>query len=54
MKKRFRASTQAELREMIRQEIGTHVYQGMQQLKNAVPSSGTFLQARMPYDVYIK
>lgn len=54
MKKRFRASTQAELREMIRQEIGTNVYQGMQQLKNAVPSSGTFLQARMPYDVYIK
>ena len=54
MKKRFRASTQAELREMIRQEIGTNMYQGMQQLKNAVPSSGAFLQARMPYDVYIK
>ena len=54
MKKRFRASTQAELSQMIRQEIGTNMYQGMQQLKNTVPPSGAFLQARMPYDVYIK
>ena len=54
MKKRFRASTQAELSQMIRQEIGTNMYQGMQQLKNTPPPSGAFLQARMPYDVYIK
>ena len=54
MKKRFRASTQAELRSMLKDEMGAKAYEGIQQLRNAVPSSGAFLQARMPYEVYIK
>ena len=54
MKKRFRASTQAELRTMLKDEMGAKAYEGIQQLRNAVPSSGAFLQARMPYEVYIK
>ena len=54
MKKHFRASTQAELRTMLKDEMGAKAYEGIQQLRNAVPSSGAFLQARMPYEVYIK
>ena len=54
MKKRFRASTQAELNAMLREEIGAKAYEGVQQLRRTIPASAAFLQARMPYDVYIK
>ena len=54
MKKRFRASTQAELNAMLREEIGAKAYEGVQQLRRTIPTSAAFLQARIPYDVYIK
>lgn len=54
MKKTFRASSQAELKAMLQEEIGKELYEQLQRTKNMIPASRAFLQARMPYEVSVK
>ena len=54
MKQRFRASSQAELKMLLQEEIGKELYEQLQYTKQALPTSGAFLQAKMPYQVRIR
>ena len=54
MKQRFRASSQAELKMLLQEEIGKELYEQLQHTKQALPASGAFLQAKMPYQVRIR
>lgn len=54
MKQRFRASSQAELKMLLQEEIGKELYEQLQHTKQALPASGAFLQAKMPYQVKIR
>ena len=54
MKQRFRASSQAELKMLLQEEIGKELYEQLQDTKQALPTSGAFLQAKMPYQVRIR
>ncbi len=54
MKQRFRASSQAELKMLLQEEIGKELYEQLQHTKQALPTSGAFLQAKMPYQVRIR
>ena len=54
MKQRFRASSQAELKMLLQEEIGKELYEQLQRTKNMIPASRAFLQARMPYEVSVK
>lgn len=54
MKQRFRASSQAELKMLLQEEIGKELYEQLQHTKQVLPTSGAFLQAKMPYQVRIR
>ena len=53
-KKQFQASTRAELRSLLREEIGEDTYDQLQRINYSTRYPHSFLQARVPYEIKVK